>query len=58
MHNFITIDTDNAVIRFYRLRAMAAGMTNEALAQLESDLETLAAGVSYVTGATFRVVSA
>jgi hypothetical protein len=52
---FVTIDTDNAIIRFYRNRAWLTGMNEQALDRLETDLRTLAQGVSHASGCTFDV---
>jgi hypothetical protein len=50
---FVTIDTDNAVIRFNVTHARAAGLTEDAIKQLRTDLTTLASGVAFVTRAEF-----
>lgn len=50
-----TIDTDNAVIRFYPARARKAGISDAAEKQLVRDLDTMAAGISYVTNVRYRV---
>lgn len=54
---YFTIDTDNAIIRLYTDRAIAGGLTAAGVIQLRRDLTTVAAGVSDVTGARFRVVA-
>ena len=53
---FFTIDTDNAIIRLYTKRCDDAGLSITSLAQLQRDLNAVALGVSFTTGATFRVV--
>jgi hypothetical protein len=40
--NLITIDTDNAVVRFYMTKAVYLGVPFAALKQLRLDLETMA----------------
>lgn len=55
MNALFTIDTDCAAIRVYPARARAAGMTDRAIDGMIIDLHHLAAGVSKVAGAIFRV---
>lgn len=56
MHTpYITIDTDNAIIRFYASRAAAEGLTPAGINQLHRDLETMATAMSHISGARFLV---
>ncbi len=50
----ITIDTDNAIIRFRVGQARADGVPELALRQLMTDIETIAVAVSRETGVHFR----
>jgi len=51
----ITIDTDNAVIRFYLDHARKDGMSEVAILHLRRDLETLALGLANAHETTYRV---
>lgn len=52
---YVTIDTDNAIIRFYASRAKADGLTPHAIGQLRYDLTTVATACSSLASCTFRV---
>lgn len=53
---FITVDTDNAVIRFYRAEARGGGMPEAAIKRLLLDLETLALGLANAHNTTYHVL--
>lgn len=57
MQNLITIDTDNATIRFYVTRAREARMTAPAIEQMLTDLDTVALGLTRAHGTEYRVQS-
>lgn len=52
---YITIDTDNAVIRFYITRARADNVPELVIKQLRIDLETLALGLASAHNTTYHV---
>lgn len=52
---YVTIDTDNAVIRFYAGRAAADGLTAAGIAQLQRDLATVAQALEHLAGCRFAV---
>lgn len=57
MHtSFFTIDNDNAVIRLYRARVAAAGLDDQTIRQLHTDLEIMAQGISMAVGVNYIVV--
>lgn len=57
-NSFITIDIDNAIIRFYHSQAIAAGLSPTTIRQLQADLKVLATGLNheYKTEYTVEVV--
>jgi hypothetical protein len=54
MNSLITIDTDNAVIRFHYAR-LALDIGRDVPLRLVEDLRAIATALSHVTGADFRV---
>jgi hypothetical protein len=52
---YVTIDTDNAVIRFYLARARADKLPEATVKQLLLDLETLALGLANAHDTTYHV---
>jgi hypothetical protein len=51
---FVTIDSDNAIIRFYAAEALKV-MTEDAVKQLLSDLTTLAKCLMFVHNAPYQL---
>jgi hypothetical protein len=53
--SYITIDTDNAVIRFYLTQARTDKVPEPTVKQLLLDLETLALGLANAHDTTYHV---
>jgi hypothetical protein len=51
----LTIDTDNAIIRFRVGDARALGMPEACVTQLRADVEALGTAISAASGTTFAV---
>jgi len=55
MNKLLTIDTDNAVIRFYLGQARLEGMPELAILHLRECIETLALGLELAHDTTYHV---
>jgi hypothetical protein len=55
MSAFITIDTDNAIVRFYAGNAEANGLKADGRKRLLKDVQTMVQGMTYATGITWTV---
>ena len=55
MSSLITIDTDNAVVRFYLGRARELDIPEFAIQSIRFDLETLALGLTNEHATPYRV---
>lgn len=55
MSAFITIDTDNTIIRFYAGNAEANGLKADGRKRLLRDVQAMAQGMTFATGVTWTV---